>query len=146
MKIAIASDHAGFKLKKELSSFLKELGHQVLDFGTFSEESVDYPDFAFPAAEAVAGAIADFGILICGTGIGMAITANKIVGIRAANCTSVEMAEMARRHNNANVLTLGARITDPEVAKNIVQVFLDTEFEGGRHMIRIEKIHSITGN
>jgi ribose 5-phosphate isomerase B len=146
MKIAVASDHAGFNYKKELSAYLKELGHQVLDFGTFSEESVDYPDYAFPAAEAVAGGIADFGILICGTGIGMAITANKIVGIRAANCTSTEMAEMARRHNNANVLTLGARITDIEIAKKIIKVFLDTEFEGGRHMIRIEKIHSITGN
>lgn len=146
MKIAVASDHAGFNYKKELSAYLKELGHQVLDFGTFSEESVDYPDYAFPAAEAVAGGIADFGILICGTGIGMAITANKIVGIRAANCTSTEMAEMARRHNNANVLTLGARITDIEIAKKIIKVFLDSEFEGGRHMIRIEKIHSITGN
>jgi ribose 5-phosphate isomerase B len=146
MKIAVASDHAGFNYKKELSAYLKELGHQVLDFGTFSEESVDYPDYAFPASEAVAGGIADFGILICGTGIGMAITANKIVGIRAANCTSTEMAEMARRHNNANVLTLGARITDIEIAKKIIKVFLDTEFEGGRHMIRIEKIHSITGN
>lgn len=146
MKIAIASDHAGFNYKKELSAFLKELGHQVLDFGTFSDESVDYPDYAFPAAEAVAGGIADFGILICGTGIGMSITANKIVGIRAANCTSEEMAEMARRHNNSNVLTLGARITDIDLAKRIVKTFLDTEFEGGRHMIRIEKIHSITGN
>jgi ribose 5-phosphate isomerase B len=146
MKIAIASDHAGYNYKKELSVFLKELEQQVLDFGTFSEESVDYPDFAFPAAEAVAGNIADLGILICGTGIGMAITANKVVGIRAANCTSTEMAEMARRHNNANVLTLGARITDLELAKEIVKTFLFTEFEGGRHMIRIEKIHSITGN
>lgn len=146
MKIAIASDHAGFEMKKEISKWLKGLEHQVLDFGTYSNESVDYPDFAFPAAEAVAGGIADLGILICGTGTGMAITANKVTGIRAANCTNVEMAVMARSHNNANVLALGARLVSIELAEEIVKEFLMTEFEGGRHMIRIEKIHSFTGN
>lgn len=146
MKVAIASDHAGFELKKEISLWLKSLEHQVLDFGTFSSESVDYPDYAFPASEAVAGGIADFGILICGTGTGMSITANKVIGIRAASCTSVEMAKMARSHNNANILAMGSRLISEDLAKEIVREFLETEFEGGRHMIRIEKIHNITGN
>ncbi len=146
MKIAFASDHAGFELKVELISWLKELEHRILDFGTFSTESVDYPDFAFPASEAVAAGIADYGVLICGTGTGMSITANKVIGIRAANCTNPEMADLARRHNNANVLTIGARVVSVELAKEIVQAFVEGEFEGGRHMIRIEKLHSITGN
>lgn len=146
MKIALASDHAGFKLKIELIAWLKELESQILDFGTYSEESVDYPDFAFPAAEAVAAGIADYGVLICGTGTGMSITANKVVGIRAASCTSVEMAKMARQHNNANVLAIGSRIISLEEAKEIVKEFVEGEFEGGRHMIRIEKLHSITNN
>ena len=145
MKIAIGSDHAGFEYKKELMEWLRNEDYQVLDFGTFSNESVDYPVYAFPTAEAVAANIADYGILICGTGIGMAITANKVPGIRAANCCSETMAHYARTHNNANVLTLGARIISIEEAKNIVKVFVEGEFEGGRHMIRIEKIHSLTG-
>jgi len=146
MKIAIAADHAGYELKQQLIVWLKELEHRILDFGTFSEESVDYPDFAFPASEAVAAGIADYGVLICGTGTGMCITANKVIGIRAASCTNANMAEMARRHNNANVLAIGSRIVSLELAKEIVQVFVEVEFEGGRHMIRIEKLHSITGN
>ncbi len=146
MKIAFASDHAGYNLKKEVIAFVKELGHQVLDFGTYSDESVDYPDYAFPAAEAVAGGIADYGIIICGTGIGVNITSNKVQGIRAALCTNEEMAQMAREHNNANVLNMGARIIDSETAKKIAQTFLEGEFQGGRHMIRIEKIHFLTGN
>lgn len=146
MKIAFASDHAGYNLKKEVIAFVKELGHQVLDFGTYSDESVDYPDYAFPAAEAVAGGIADYGIIICGTGIGVNITSNKVQGIRAALCTNEEMAQMAREHNNANVLNMGARIIDSETAKKIAQAFLEGEFQGGRHMIRIEKIHFLTGN
>ncbi len=146
MKIAMASDHAGFELKRNIIIWLKSLEYQILDFGTYSDESVDYPDFAYPAAEAVAAGIADFGVLICGTGTGMSITANKLTGIRAASCTSVEMAQMARKHNNANVLAIGSRIIDLELAKQIVKEFLEGEFEGGRHMIRIEKIHSITGN
>lgn len=146
MKIAFASDHAGFALKKEIISYVKELGHQVLDFGAYSEDSVDYPEFAFPAAEAVAGGIADYGIVICGTGIGVNITCNKVTGIRAALCTNETMATMAREHNNANILNMGARIIDVETAKKITSAFLDGEFQGGRHMIRIEKIHFLTNN
>jgi ribose 5-phosphate isomerase B len=145
MKIAFASDHAGFEYKKELMEWLKREDYQVLDFGAFSEESVDYPDYAFPAAEAVAANIADYGILICGSGIGMAITANKVTSIRAANCYTPEMAELARRHNNANVLCLGSRLISLELAKKIVKAFIEGEFEGGRHMIRVEKIHFLTG-
>lgn len=146
MKVAFASDHAGFQLKTELITWLKSLEYQILDFGTYSDESVDYPDFAFPASEAVAAGIADFGVLICGTGTGMSITANKVIGIRAASCTNVEMAKMSRQHNNANVLAIGSRLISLELAKQIVQEFLEGEFEGGRHMIRIEKIHAITNN
>lgn len=146
MKVAFASDHAGYNLKKELINYTKELDNQVLDFGTYSEDSVDYPDYAFPAAEAVAGGIADYGVIICGTGIGVNIVSNKVQGIRAALCTNEEMAVMAREHNNANVLNLGARIIDAELAKKITKAFLEGEFQGGRHMIRIEKIHFLTGN
>jgi ribose 5-phosphate isomerase B len=145
MKIALASDHAGFELKEEIRKFLSEHGSQVLDFGAFSSESVDYPDYAFPAGESVAGGIADFGIFVCGTGTGMAITANKITGVRAANCLTSEMAIMARSHNNANVLAMGSRLITSELALEIVQSFLETDFDGGRHMIRIEKIHNLTG-
>ena len=146
MKIAFGADHAGFNLKRELIDWVKESDHQVLDFGTYSEESVDYPDYAFPAAEAVASGIADYGIIICGSGVGVSITANKVQGIRAANCFSAEMADTARQHNNANVLTLGARLVSLELAKEIVTAFIEGEFQGGRHMIRVEKIHFLTGN
>ena len=146
MKIAFGADHAGFNLKRELIDWVKESDHQVLDFGTYSEESVDYPDYAFPAAEAVAARIADYGIIICGSGVGVSITANKVQGIRAANCFSAEMADTARQHNNANVLTLGARLVSLELAKEIVTAFIEGEFQGGRHMIRVEKIHFLTGN
>lgn len=146
MKIAFGADHAGFNLKKDLIDWVKETDHQVLDFGTYSEESVDYPDYAFPAAEAVAAGIADYGIIICGSGVGVSITANKVQGIRAANCFSAEMADLSRQHNNANVLTLGARLVSLELAKEIVTAFIEGEFQGGRHMIRVEKIHFLTGN
>lgn len=145
MTIAFACDHAGFELKKELMEWLKEFDHQVLDFGTFSDESVDYPDFAYPAAEAVAAGVAHFGILVCGSGTGMCITANKVTGIRAANCNNMELAILARQHNNANIITLGGRMIDFETAKKITKAFLEEEFQGGRHMIRIEKIHALTG-
>jgi len=145
MKIAVASDHAGFELKQQVIELLKSMEHKVLDFGTYSNDSVDYPDFAVPASEAVASKDADMGILICGTGIGMAIVANKIEGIRAADCISPYMAKMARRHNNANVLTLGSRILSFEQAEPIIRAFLTEDFEGGRHLIRIEKIHKLTG-
>lgn len=146
MKIAFGADHAGYLYKKELMEWIKQHDHQVLDFGTYSEDSVDYPDYAYPAAEAVAAGIADFGVIICGTGVGVSITANKVTGIRAANCMTVEMAKLAREHNNANVITLGARLIDIELAKELILTFLDTEFLGGRHMIRVEKIHFLTGN
>lgn len=146
MKIAFASDHAGFKYKKELSAWLKEKGYQILDFGTYVEDSVDYPDYAFPAAEAVASGVADLGVIICGSGVGMSIVANKVTGIRAANCCTAEMARLARQHNNANILTLGQRIVDIETAKDMIVEFLEGEFEGGRHMIRVEKIHNLTDN
>lgn len=146
MKIAFGADHAGFNLKKDLISWVKEMEHQVLDFGTFSDESVDYPDYAYPAAESVAAGIADYGIIICGTGIGVSITANKVQGIRAANCLTAEMADLSRQHNNANVLTLGARLVSLELAKEIVTAFIEGEFLGSRHMIRVEKIHFLTGN
>jgi ribose 5-phosphate isomerase B len=145
MIIAFGSDHAGFEYKKILLEWLKSIDYQVMDFGAFSQESVDYPDYAYPTAEAVAAGIAHYGILICGTGIGMSITANKVTGIRAANCFSTETALLAREHNNANVLTLGSRIIDIETAKRITKTFIEGEFLGGRHMIRVEKIHSLTG-
>ena len=145
MKIALGCDHAGFNYKVEISKWLKTAGHQVLDFGAFSTDSIDYPDYAFPTSEAVASGVAHFGVLICGTGTGMAITANKVIGIRAANCCSVQMAEMARSHNNANIMTIGSRLVSIELAIEMIDKFLTTEFEGGRHMIRIEKIHALTG-
>ncbi|MFW6232567.1 MAG: ribose 5-phosphate isomerase B, partial [Bacteroidota bacterium] len=145
MKISVASDHAGFAYKQLIAEWLKQHGHQILDFGAFSEESVDYPDYALPSAESVAAGIADFGVLICGTGTGMSITANKVTGIRAASCVSEEMAIMARKHNNANIVTFGSRLIDIDTAKRITKAFLEEEFEGGRHMIRVEKIHSLTG-
>lgn len=145
MKIAVASDHAGFKLKEKIIGWLKENKYQVLDFGTFSEDSVDYPDFAYPAAESVVSGVADKGVIICGSGIGVSITANKVEGIRAANCCSVEMAQLSRQHNDANVLTFGSRLVDFDLASEMVKAFLSTDFEGGRHTKRVEKIHSISG-
>jgi len=145
MKIAIGSDHAGFEVKDIIKSFLVELGHEVKDFGCESSESCDYPDYAYPLAKEVASGNFDYGILICGSGIGMSIVANKVEGIRAANCCSVEMARLARQHNDANVLTFGARLIPIELAKEIVSAFLKESFEGGRHQRRVDKIHSLTG-
>lgn len=145
MKISIASDHAGFALKQDIIKWLKENNYKILDFGTFNSESVDYPDYAFPAAESVASNESDYGIVICGTGIGVSITANKVSGIRCANCCNLEMAKMSRLHNNANVLALGARLMDLDMAISITKIFLETEFEGGRHIRRVDKIHSISG-
>jgi ribose 5-phosphate isomerase B len=140
MKIAAGSDHAGFRLKSELVRYLQESEYEVLDMGTDSCESVDYPDFAEKVCDAVVGGQAEMGLLICGTGIGMAMAANKVDGIRAASCCNEYMAEMSRSHNNANVLTLGARILTPEIAERILDIFLVTEFEGGRHERRVDKI------
>ena len=140
MKFAVGSDHAGFSLKERLKAQLIEKGNEVVDLGTHSEESVDYPDFGFAVAEAVSRGDAQRGLLVCGTGLGMSYVANKVAGIRAALCTSEEMAEMSRRHNDANILVLGGRTTDPKNAEGILQTWLITGFEGERHQRRVRKI------
>ena len=140
MNIAIAADHAGYQLKEELKDYLQSKNHQVEDVGAFSDESVDYPDFAKAAAMLVADGKADKAILVCGSGIGMAMAANKIKSIRAANCQSVECAVLSRKHNDANVLCLGSRLIDFSQAKKLVSVWLKEPFEGGRHLRRVEKI------
>lgn len=143
MKISIASDHAGFALKQRIADALKAQGHDVEDFGTTSEESVDYPDFAEPAAREVASGNADRGVLVCGSGVGVSIVANKVDGVRAVNAHDADEAELSRRHNDANVLTLGERTTDPDDAMAIVERFLETNFEGGRHERRVDKIAQV---
>ena len=145
MKISIASDHAGYDYKSNIIIWLKENGYDFIDFGTYSTDSCDYPDFAKAAAEAVSKGECEYGIIICGTGVGVAITANKVDGIRAANCCSTEMARLAREHNNANIITLGARLIDLYLSKKIIETFLTTEFSGGRHAQRVKKIHTLTG-
>ena len=140
MKLAIGSDHAAFELKNHLAARLREAGHEVVDLGTRSPESCDYPDYARPVAEAVARGEAERGIVVCGTGIGVSIVANKVPGIRAARCLCEYDARYARLHNDANVLALGARVTGTGLAEAIVDVFLSTEFEGGRHARRVAKI------
>ncbi len=140
MKIAIGADHRGFRLKEYLKNFLKNMGHEVVDFGTHSEISVDYPDFAIPVAEAVANGDAERGILICMTGIGMSITANKVNGIRAGLIYYPEIAELARKHNDINVLCLPGGFISPKDAEKSVNLFLNTDFEGGRHSRRLSKI------
>ena len=143
-KIAIGSDHAGFELKEKIKGVLKdEYGYEVVDFGTNSTDSVDYPLIAKALATAVAGKNPTKGILICGTGIGMSVAANKIKGIIAATCHDVETAKLSRQHNNSNVLAFGGRITSPELAKDIVKVWLETEFEGGRHQRRLQEIRDL---
>jgi ribose 5-phosphate isomerase B len=143
MKIALGADHAGYLLKDHIRQYVSDSGHQVIDEGTNTSDSVDYPDYAVKVAEDVAAGRAERGILVCGSGIGMAITANKVPGIRAANICSEYEAQMSREHNNLNVLTLGARILDENAAKHIVQIWLDTPFSGGRHSGRVEKIHDV---
>ena len=138
--IAIASDHGGFLLKKEIKTLLLQKGRQVDDLGTDSPDSVDYPDFAHKLAGGIQEKKYAMGILVCGSGIGMSMAANRHDGVRAALCTNEYMARMSRRHNDANVLCLGERVLGSDVAKDIVTVFLQTEFEGGRHAARVEKI------
>ena len=142
MKIAVASDHAGFRMKEHLKAKLLELGHEIVDFGADSEESTDYPDHGRPAAEAAADGEAAFAVLCCGTGQGMAMTANKVPGVRAALCSEPFSARMARAHNNANVLVMGGRLIGEELADEILREFLNTDFEGGRHARRVNKIES----
>jgi len=142
--IALGADHAGYAYKERIKTLLNSLHRTFIDFGTTSEASTDYPDYAQAVARSVVSGEAEYGILICGTGIGMSIVANKHDGIRAANVESVEAARLARSHNNANVLALGARLTPWENAEEIIKVFLATPFEGGRHSQRVEKIHTLT--
>lgn len=140
MKVAIGADHAGFEYKEEVKKFLTEKGYEVKDFGTHSPDSTDYPDYAHPLASAVESKEFGFGILICGSANGVAITANKHQGIRAALAWQTEIAELARQHNNANVLCLPARYISVENAKHYALTFLTTAFEGGRHQRRVDKI------
>lgn len=143
--IAIGSDHGGFELKNHIVKYLEEKGYDVKDYGVYNEDSVDYPDCAKPVCEAVMSGEAKRGILLCGTGIGISIAANKHKGIRAALCSDVYSAVMSRQHNDANILCMGGRVLGRELAFMITDAWLETEFEGGRHIKRIEKIHEIEG-
>ncbi len=139
MKIVVAADHGGFELKEQIKQSLIALGREIVDVGCFSNDSVDYPDFAEKAVSAILNGECQMGILICGTGIGMAIVANRHRNIRAANCSNVFTARMSREHNNANVLCLGARVLDADIAVEMTRVWLDSSFSGGRHQTRISK-------
>ena len=145
MKIAIGSDHGGFNLKNTVMEHLKEKGYEFKDFGTYSADSCDYPDIAIEVAEKVASGEYDRGILICGTGIGIGIAANKVQGIRAALCHDTFSAHASREHNNANILTMGERVIGAGLALEIVDIWLTTEFEGGRHARRVDKISAYEG-
>lgn len=138
--VGMAADHAGYALKEELKSLLEEEGYKVRDFGTFSDESMDYPDVAHPLAKAVADGEVDFGIAMCGSGNGISMTLNKHKGVRAALCWEPELARLAREHNDANVLSLPARFISTAMAKEILKAYLSASFEGGRHKRRVEKI------
>jgi ribose 5-phosphate isomerase B len=142
MKVLIGSDHRGFKLKGFISDYLRGKNVEVFDLGTHSDDPIDYPDIAFSLGEKISKGEADFGILICFTGVGMSIAANKVKGVRAANVCSKEMARLSRAHNNANILCLSAEFLNFDEVKGIVDVFLSTPFEGGRHKRRIEKIEN----
>ncbi len=143
MKIAMAADHGGYELKNILKDYLTEKGNDIIDFGTNSPESVDYPDYALLCAKEVVGKNVDFGILVCGTGVGISIAANKVKGIRCALCPSPEIAALTKEHNNANIISLGGRFTSPEYAKEIVDAYMSAEFAGDRHLKRINKISDI---
>ena len=143
MKLGVASDHAGFGLKEEIKKTLESEGHSVEDFGCHNEESCDYPDFAHKLCDALVGESVERGVFVCGTGLGMSYTANRYKCVRAALCTSAEMAKMAREHNDANALVLGSRITESNLAREILKVWLETPFEGGRHLKRIRKIDGL---
>ncbi len=140
MKISVASDHAGYELKEAVKRHLKAAGHEVVDFGTSSTESTDYPDYATPAARAVVSGEVERGVFVCGSGQGMVMTANKVRGVRAALAWQPEVARLSRQHNDANVLALPARFTGAEQALEIVDAWMDAEFEGGRHIPRVEKM------
>jgi len=140
MTIAVGADHAGYASKELLKGWLREMGHEPLDLGTAGTDPVDYPDFAVAVARAVAGGRAALGIVVCGSGIGVSIAANKVRGIRAAYCTDTYSARHARGHNDANMLTLGERVTGPGLMRELVEAFLSSSFEGGRHARRVDKI------
>ncbi|MGF6376736.1 ribose 5-phosphate isomerase B [Clostridiales Family XIII bacterium PM5-7] len=140
MIIAMASDHGGYQLKNTVKEHLREKGYKIVDLGTNDEESVDYPIYGKACGEAVASGRADLGMVFCGTGIGISIAANKVKGVRCGLCTSVEMAVMTKKHNNANMIALGGRIVDEALAINITDAWLDTEFEGGRHQRRVDML------
>jgi ribose 5-phosphate isomerase B len=142
MKLTIASDHAGFRLKTHIAGFLRAQGHVVLDRGAGSENSCDYPDFARAAAADVASGAARFGVLVCSSGIGVSIAANKVRGIRAAVCLNEDTAEFSRRHNDANMICFGQKYVTPAMAEKFLRIFLATDFEGGRHQGRIAKIEA----
>ncbi|QHI72031.1 ribose 5-phosphate isomerase B [Aminipila terrae] len=143
MKIAMACDHGGLELKENIKKYLEKQGVEVLDLGTNTTDSVDYPEYGKACGEAVISGKADRGIVCCGTGIGISIAANKVKGIRCALCTDEHMAEMTRKHNDANILAMGGRTTDLETAKKITQTWLDTEFEGGRHQRRVDMLNNM---
>ncbi len=140
MKIALASDHGGFALKEAIKAHLNEKGYEILDLGTHSEESVDYPQYGKACGEAVASGEAQRGIVCCGTGIGISIAANKVKGVRAAVITNEFMAEMTKRHNDANIIALGGRVLETAYAIKLVDIWLETEFEGGRHQRRVDML------
>ncbi len=143
MKVSIGADHGAFELKEALKKHLEEKGIDYKDFGCFSKESVDYPKFAYAAAKAVADGECDFGIICCTTGLGVSMAANKVAGVRAAVCTNEMLAEMTRRHNNANVICMGQKVVSQELAEKMVDIFLSTEFEGGRHQRRVDLLTDI---
>lgn len=143
MNISIGSDHAGFEYRMKLIQLLKEKGHQVIDYGCPSEASVDFPDFAHPVGKDVNNKNVDIGILICGSGNGVAMTANKYKNVRAALCWNTDLAELARQHNDANIIVIPARFVSYNMAKRMLNAFLTTKFEGGRHQKRVDKINNI---
>ena len=145
MTIALASDHAGFPLKIEIKEYIQSSGFDVLDYGPETEERVDYPDYGSKVASAVSRGTYEKGILICGSGLGMSMVANRFSHVRAALCHNVEMARLARQHNDSNILVLGGRFLEPEEAFEILDTWLATDFEGGRHTLRLQKLDSLTG-
>ncbi|MBT6372851.1 MAG: ribose 5-phosphate isomerase B [Acidimicrobiaceae bacterium] len=144
--IAVGSDHAGYALKEQLAGELRDLGHEVLDLGAHSSERVDYPDFGAAVGRAVVGGDAELGLCVCGSGIGIAMAANKVPGVRAATVHDVTSARLTRQHNDANVICLGERLIGPEVASEALRAWLDAEFEGGRHTGRIDKLSGLDGS
>ncbi len=143
MKIVISNDHAAVELKKEIKTYIESLGHEVIDVGTNTNESCDYPYYGKIAAEKVASKECDLGVLICGTGVGISLAANKVKGIRCGVCSDTATARLIRQHNDANMISFGARIVGSELAKDIVKAFLTTDFEGGRHQRRVDMIMEI---